>query len=180
LASLHLQYCHSNDLLLYDRGYPSYDFIYQHLEKGLDYLMRIKIAFSQMTKDFHSSGKRSQVIDIYPAKNIKILDKDYDKNTPIKVRLVRIELPKGEVEILITSLVSSKKYPNKLFKELYFKRWRVETFYDELKNKLKVEHFSGYSEQSIQQDFNAALFVSNVQTLILGEIQEEVIQESKN
>ena len=29
----------------------------------------------------------------------------------------------------------------------------VETFYGELKNKLKVEHFSGYSNNTIQQDF---------------------------
>src|SRR5690606_1703382 len=60
------------------------------------------------------------------------------------------------------------------FKELYFKRWGVETFYDELKNKLRVEHFSGYSNQSILQDFKAALFVSNVQTLIVSELEDEL------
>ena len=67
-----------------------------------------------------------------------------------------------------------KIYPNKIFKELYQKRWRVETFYDELKNKLKVEHFSGYSNQSILQDFYTALFISNIQTLIVSEIEDEI------
>lgn len=37
------------------------------------------------------------------------------------------------------SFKDSKKYPAKLFKELYFLRWGTEIFYDELKNKLKVE-----------------------------------------
>ncbi len=69
-------------------------------------------------------------------------------------------------------------YKNKIFKELYFKRWKVERFYDQLKNKLKVEHFSGYSNQSILQDFNAALFISNLQTLIVSDLEEELNKKS--
>ena len=46
----------------------------------------------------------------------------------------------------MTSLLDSEKYPTKIFKELYFMRWGVEPFYDELKNKLKVGCFTGYSK----------------------------------
>ena len=179
LAESHLEHCKANDLLIYDRNYPSYDFIYQHIDKGLDYLIRSKISFNQVTTDFEASGKTSQIVEFYPRKKANTSDKPYDKDTPIKVRLIRIELPKGDVEILITSLLNSKKYPTKLFKELYFKRWRIETFYDELKNKLKVEHFSGYSNQSILQDFYATLFVSNVQTLIVSELEEEIAMQNQ-
>ncbi len=179
LALTHLKSCKSNDLLIYDGGYPSYDFINEHIQTGVDYLMRVKVSFSQVTLDFKASKKQSLITKLYPGKNAKLCDKSYSKDTPIQVRLVRVELPKGETEILITSLVDSKKHPNNLFKELYFKRWKVETFYDELKNKLKVEHFSGYSNQSILQDFYAALFVSNVQTLIVSEIEDEIAEENK-
>ena len=79
----------------------------------------------------------------------------------------------------MTSLLNSNTYPTSLFKQLYFKRWGVETFYDELKNKLKVEHFSGYSNLSIQQDFKAALFVSNVQTLIVSELEDELKENNQ-
>jgi hypothetical protein len=85
-----------------------------------------------------------------------------------------VKLPNSEDEILITSLLDENKYPSSIFKELYFKRWGVELFYDELKTKLKAEHFSGYSKNSILQDFYAALFVSNVQSLIVGEINNEL------
>jgi hypothetical protein len=180
LALSHLRCCKSNDLLLYDRGYPSYDFIHEHIEKDLDYLMRVKVSFNTLTIDFEASKKKSLIATIYPGKNAKLSDKLYSKDTPIQVRLVRVELPKGEIEILITSLLDSKEYPSSIFKELYFKRWKVETYYDELKNKLKVEHFSGYSNQSILQDFYAALFVSNVQTLIVGEIEDEITQENQH
>ena len=111
---------------------------------------------------------------MYPGKNASLSGRVYDRKTPIKIRLLRVQLPKGQVEILMTSLLDNTKYPAILFKKLYFKRWGVETFYDELKNKLKLEHFSGYSNQSIQQDFYATLFVSNVQTLIVSELEEEL------
>ncbi len=142
--------------------------------------MRVKISFSQVTIDFEKSKKKSQILDIYPGKNTKLSDKPYDKNTPIQVRLVRVDLPKGQTEILITSLLDSKEYPSSIFKELYNERWGVETFYDELKNKLKVEHFSGYSKESIQQDFYAALFVRNVQTLIASELEEELVVHNQS
>ena len=90
-----------------------------------------------------------------------------------------MKLAKGQIEVLITSLLDSNKYPTSQFKQLYFKRWGVETFFDELKNKLKIEHFSGYSNQSIQQDFKAALFVSNVQTLIVSELEDDLKQSNR-
>ena len=180
LGLLHLAKTQVNDLIIYDRGYPSYDFINTHCIKNIDYLMRVKVSFSGITKAFVSSNKKSQIVEIFPGKNAIISDKIYDKNTPIKVRLLRVELPSGETELLITSLLDSKKYPTKIFKELYFKRWGVEIFYDELKNKLKVAYFSGYSNQSILQDFNAAIFISNVQTLIVSDLEDEIIEQTKS
>ncbi|MFV8344749.1 transposase, partial [Flavobacterium sp. ZB4P13] len=75
--------------------------------------------------------------------------------------------------------LDNKKYPSSVFKELYSQRWGIETFYDRLKNKLKVEHFSGYSNESIQQDFYAALFVSNIQTLIVSELEDDLVKDNQ-
>jgi len=180
LGLLHLVKCKVGDLIIYDRGYPSYDFINTHCSKNIDYLMRVKVSFSGVTKTFIASNKRSQIVEIYPGKNADISQKKYGRNTPIKVRLLRVDLPCGETELLITSLLDSKKHPYKIFKKLYFKRWGVETFYDELKNKLKVEYFSGYSNQSILQDFNAAILISNVQTLIVSDLEDEIKELTKN
>jgi len=179
LAIDHFEHCKSGDLIIYDRGYPSYDFIYQHIKRDLDYLMRVKKNFSGLVSEFVSSGKKSLVVEMYPGKNAQLKDKQYTKDSPIKVRLLRVELDKGEVEILLTSLLDSKVYPTGQFKQLYFKRWGVETYYDELKNKLKIEHFSGYSNQSILQDFEATLFVSNVQTLIVSELEDDLNESNQ-
>lgn len=175
-----LNNCQTGDLLIYDRGYPSFDFFYEHNQRKLDFVMRIRLGFSQVIKDFVQSGKKSRIVDIKPGKNIDLKEKVYDRNCSLKVRLVRVVLPKGEIEVLATSLLDSRQFGVEIFKELYFERWRIETYYDELKNKLKMEEFSGYSNQSIQQDFYSTLFVSNIQTLIVEELNDELKMKQNN
>lgn len=174
LAFEHLKCTRNGDLIIYDRGYPSFELMYEHYQKGIHFLMRAKINFNTVTRKFHESGLTTDVVKMFPNQKINLSDKPYSKDTYIEVRLVRVVLKSGEIEILITSLIDTIKYPSSIFKDLYFLRWGVETYYDEIKNKILVEHFSGYSQYSIQQDFYAALFVSNVQSLVVNEINDEL------
>jgi hypothetical protein len=47
LVITHLSHCKKQDLLIYDRGYPSYAFIKEHIKNDLSYLMRVKVSFNQ-------------------------------------------------------------------------------------------------------------------------------------
>lgn len=67
----------------------------------------------------------------------------------LKVRLIRIELDNGEIEVLITSLLDRQKYAHTDFKPLYQQRWGSETCYDTLKNKLQIEVVSGHSPEAV-------------------------------
>lgn len=174
LALRHSDQWKEKDLIIYDRGYASYDFKYEHVKKGVDYLIRTSTTHSNVVKSFISSEKKSVIVDVVPNQKHIIEGKDYTKDSPLKVRLIRIDLPSGEIEVLMTSLLDSIKYPTKIFKELYFLRWGIETFYDELKNKLKVEYFTGYSKISIEQDFYCAIFISNLQSIIVNDLEEEL------
>lgn len=142
--------------------------------------MRVKKDHSKAVKSFVCSGKRTLIVDIFPPERLSLEGKNYNKNTPIKVRLIRVELPNKEVEVLITSLLDSQKYPASMFKELYFLRWGIETYYDELKTKLKLEHFTGYSEKSILQDFFCTIFISNLQSVIVNDLQNELAVKNQN
>ena len=181
LALSHSHMWKKDDLIIYDRGYPSYDFINEHIKLETNFLIRVKTtySFSAITV-FLQGGKKSAVTEIYPREKQSFKDKEYDKNSGLQVRLVRIDLPNGETEVLITSLLDSRKYPSKIFKELYFLRWGVETFYDELKNKLKIEHFTGYSQVSIQQDFYCAIFISNLQSIMVNDMEEELSEKNQD
>ena len=180
LAKEHLSYTKKGDLLIYDRGYPSFELVFLHNKLGVDYLFRVKADFNNVVKTFVQSEKTSQIVEIRPTQNMSFKDKDFTKESTEKVRLIKVMLDNGTCEILMTSLLNSKRFKTKMFKELYFKRWKVETFYDELKNKLKVENFSGYSKNTIQQDFNVAIFISNLQSLIVNDLEEEIKEETKD
>lgn len=179
LALSHAHQWKKNDLIIYDRGYPSYDFINEHLKGGVDCLIRVKTNFSSVVGAFVAGGKTSVIAEIYPKQRQSFTDKAYNKDTKLKIRLLRIELSGGEVEVLMTTLLDSKNYPSKLFKELYFLRWGVETFYDSLKNKLKVEYFTGYSNLCIQQDFLCAIFISNLQSIIVNGLGDELATQNQ-
>jgi len=180
LALEHLNHTQKDDLVIYDRGYPSFELVYHHTKREIDFLIRVKTTFNNVVKEFVKSKKKSQIVFIKPGKNISFKEKEYKKDDSIKVRLIAVKLNDGNVEILMTSLLDSKKYSNKIFKELYFKRWGIETFYDEFKNKLKVEYFSGYSNNTIRQDFNVAIFVSNIQSLVVNDLEQEIQEKTKN
>ena len=80
--------------------------------------------------------------------------------------MVKVILDNGAVEILVTNLFDTCKYPQETFKELYFKRWGIETCYDTVKNKLQLEAFSGQKVTTIIQDFYITFFLSNLQQII--------------
>ena len=179
LALKHIEYCTKNDLIIYDRGYPSFEFIYEHEIIRLNYIIRCKPDLNWQVKEFVSSKEQTCIIDLHPGKNTIFKGNNYNKNTTVKVRLVKVKLSSGETEILMTSLLEVQKYKSDIFKWVYFKRWGVETFYDVFKNKLQIENFSGYSDIAIQQDFNCTLFIRNLQSIILKDMNEEAKEQYK-
>lgn len=172
-----------NELIILDRGYPSFELICELHKLNIDYVMRIKPRFSNITEKFMESDLMELTTEITqsrPHRKISLLKVFHFQDKSVKVRLVKVLLSSGETELLITSLTNKTKYPATIFKELYFKRWGIETLYDKLKNKLLIENFTGYSETSILQDFYCTLFLSNIQSLLVGEANEELISRKES
>jgi hypothetical protein len=89
--------------------------------------------------------------------------------------LIKVVLSSGEVEILLTSLLSKEQYPQELFKELYFKRWGVEKAYDVIKNIFEIENFTGLTQIAINQDFLAIILTNNIASLVMSGVMEEKV-----
>ena len=172
LAHKHIKLLSDKDLVIFDRGYPSFALAYEILEKGANFLFRCKHDYNNVTKQFMISDKQEDIVEIKSKQKQSFKNKTYTKDSTIQVRLTKVPLDNGEVELLMTSLLDKEKYPYECFKRLYSKRWGIETYYDRLKNILNVENFSGLTNQSILQDFQCALFISNVQSLIIEEAQQ--------
>lgn len=180
LSREHFKFSKKGDLIIMDRSYPSFESIYHLQQDEIHFLFRCKKYFSNQVKAFYQSGGKEAIIEIKPSQHKSFKDLAYDKEDKISVRMVRIRLPDGEIEILMTSLLDNEKFPYKEFKALYFKRWKVETFYNRFKNIIGVEHFSGTCDQFIQQEFNCALYISNMQTIMSIDANKEVKECYKN
>jgi hypothetical protein len=178
----HFKQLKKQDLLLADRGYPSYEFFSIITEKyASNFLIRMK---KTMYKDMQflfdkDSLIKDTVVTLKPTTK-KLREEIIQQNLPleIKVRFVQVILDDGEVEVIGTSVLDEEVLETKDFKELYFKRWGIETYYEIIKNRLSLENFSGLSALAVKQDFFATIFISNLETIITLCANEEL--EAKN
>lgn len=154
-----------NSLLLFDRAYPSAEFIALLYESGFQFIMRVRDKFNLVADKIKEQG----II------NLKHNDKEY------AVRVLKVELKTGEIETLLTSL-NQEQLPTHEAGELYFKRWKVEVAYDRLKSKLELENFSGKTKVSVLQDFYATIYLSNMAAFAAEEADKKVARadEGKN
>ena len=91
----------------------------------------------------------------------------------MKIRVIKVELPSGEIEYLATNIFDSNISVEE-FKWVYRKRWGIESRYDDVKNKLEIENFTGYSPNAILQDFYATMFLANLAGVLEYDLHEEV------
>ncbi len=183
-AEAFLENSAQNDLRIYDRYFASFELIFKHLKKEIQFVMRCKVDFNLVVKKFVASGKKQSEVEFSIPKNLlPALQRQghaVGPATTVRVRLVRVEIGQAEPEILITSLLDLKKYPHGCFKELYSYRWGDETRFDQIKNKLQIEVFSGHKPQAIYQDFFATIIASNLHNMICKECTQKLKQINAN
>ena len=181
LLEKHMSKLKSGDLLLLDRGYPSFYLFFSLMAQKVDFTVRMKGSWWKAVREFRKSGEKERIV------TFTLPDKDQNKmvgypasaSNPIKCRLVRVELDSGEVEILCTSLIDTEQYPNEQFKELYHFRWNEEEAYKLLKNRIELENFSGKTAKAVKQDFHAKMFLMTLSAAYAHPIEERVKREFK-
>lgn len=177
-----VSHLYEDSLTLFDRGYPSFALMYLMLnqETPRHFIMRCKATFNSEVRQFVSSGKSSQIIELGATREAIAALHEYGYKityqTKIKVRMVKVMLSNGEVEVLLTNLYDERLFPVSDLKYLYGLRWGIETAYGKQKNQMQMEQFSGHRTICIQQDYAAGLFVANLQSLIEKQCQSKVKQ----
>lgn len=175
LANQHIEYCTKGDLILYDRGYPSFDLFMNTLSSGSHFCARVAVANWNVAKKLVESGQTEIIIEIEPGNELK---RKYKKQgiavEPIECRFVCVELPSGEKEVLITSLLDTINYPHSIFKNLYHLRWDIEESYKKDKHRLQLENFSGKTIIAIYQDFYATILLANLTSIFSTSLDDDI------
>jgi len=181
LLMQHLDKVKKGEMLLLDRGYPCFWLLFLLKAKGVEFCVRLKDNWWLKVKAFTESGEKERIVTFaLPKKDRKKLEDFPDmQESTITCRLIKIELPNGEQEILCTSLIDSQKYEYEEFDSLYHYRWNEEEAYKLLKSRIELENFSGKTAQAVKQDFHAKVFLMTLCAAYAHPIEEKVTEEYK-
>jgi len=163
---------------IYDRGFNGNGLPYLHHRHGSHCIIRLPTKRSPTIKKFILSGDKEMFITLKlqqrALRTLRELGLNPVNNAPVKVRYVRVDLPTGEVEVLMTTILNNKKYPPSLFDDLYDSRWGVETSIFVLKSFLQLAQFSAYTLPGVEQDLWSTFWMFNVQSAIIYSVEDEV------
>lgn len=177
----HLPYMKQGDLLLLDRGYPCFWLLFLLAAKKIDFCVRLKSDWWLKVNAFLKSPQADDFVTFtLPKKDWDRL-KEYPeiRNQELRCRLVKVELPNGEIEILGTSLADQETYPANEFKALYHHRWSEEEGFKLLKSRIELERFTGKTALAVRQDFHAKILLLTLTAVYAHPIEERVRQEFK-
>ncbi len=180
-AALHFEKVGPGDLILTDRGYPAFWLFALIRAQEADFCTRMPLGVWNVVDEFVKTGLAEQIVDLTPTDQARAECQERGLSTdPLKVRLVRIELVTGEIEVLATSLLDPIVYPHALFEDLYHHRWPVEESYKVIKCRVEVERFSGETKHAVYQDFHAKIFTVNLTAIMAHPAQKVVTEQSQN
>lgn len=171
-ASEHVTILQPGDIVMADRGFCSFKFFAEIRQKNAEFIIRIPDgSYAGYHQLLPTPSTRDVTVEVPRSKQ---LESEQHHPASMSIRFIRVDLPDGEVEILGTSLLDRNRYPWREFKKLYYKRWRIETFFQAIKSRLAIENFSGRTVEAIKQDFFSTLFVSGLETVLAAEANEEL------
>jgi hypothetical protein len=158
LAELGQRFGKRKGIVVFDRGYPSKDFIKYLQDKEITYVMRVQEGFNARIDGLKQGSKRIRL------------------DEGITVGVLAFALAGGEREALTTNL-DKEEMEDGVFPELYYKRRPIETKCNQLKRKFELENFSGRLLDNVKRDFYAMMTASNTLASALREANGKIKKE---
>ena len=128
-----IKYLRFNDIVIFDRGYYSFDIVEKLNKIGVNYIFRLK----------------------YNKKEVQYMKKNdiYDYNFKIKnvnYRIVSYRIDNSEEDYYLFTNLMYKSIED--LKELYWKRWKVEIHFKESKYNLSLNNITLKTDNSLKQE----------------------------
>jgi len=154
----------TKSVLLFDRGYPSYD-LFRRLTTVDRQFFIFRCAATctfPAVEAFVKSGKADATIWITPSNKAlaRLSPRQRKKLKAIKVRGILLQQPDGTVSVLLTNLLNRTLYSRQDIVDLYFRRWAVENYYKDEKVTLQIETFHSQTPNGIRQELFAAMIMT--------------------
>ncbi len=170
----------AGDVIVLDRAYAEYVLLAYAQKQQREIVVRLPRGRFSVCEEFWQSKVPEQIIELpLPATPAtRALVEQLGLPQQLTVRLIRVVLPSGETEVLMTTLLDQVAYPAAEFKQVYGWRWGEETFFDRFKNIFEVERFSGTSLTAIEQDVRGAFFLASLESVLNKPDQQVLGQQA--
>ena len=163
-------------MIIMDRGYPSTPAFLKFIDDEIYFVARLKSSDYKAEQRSLKSNDEDVEIELTKARRKNYIGKNEEaimmSRDSFSLRMVRVLLDDGRHEVLATNL-PREKFPEECFAEVYHMRWGIETAYEVLKDRLKIENFTGIKPLLIEQDINSTIYVSNLAEDIICDIEDE-------
>lgn len=173
------QHAPEKSVLLFDRGYPSYDLFRALSEARQRVLFRCAATSTfPAVEAFVQSGQAEATIWITPSHSAraKLSPRQRQRLKAIKVRVILLQHPDGTVSVLLTNLLKRTEYPRQQILDLYFRRWALESYYKDEKVTLQLETFHSRTPNGIRQELLAAMLMTVITRTLMMLAQQIYLQ----
>jgi len=166
LFGTHWAAMRAGDVLVCDRAYADYSVLAAVVAQGCHFVIRFPRQSFTAVNAFWAAHAQERVVTLEVTSKARAYVRAQRLPATLRVRLVKVVLPTGEVEVLGTDLLDAQTYPAAEFKLVYGWRWQHETYHDRIKNIFELERFSGTSVQVIKQDFYGVIFLATLESIL--------------
>lgn len=155
---------HEGDLIICDRHYAGANLYVEYKRSGLEFItrahQRIDTAKLERVKE-HAAD--DSVVKMPLTKNYRREDSSLPENILVRLIEVKAKVRGKKVNFwLVSSLIDSSKYPADEIRDLYRKRWRVETLIEEIKIWLGSDVLRSKTAPGIRKEVYARIVAGNL------------------
>jgi len=179
LFETHLAVTQRDDVLVCDRAYADYSVMAMLLAWQCHFVIRFPRQSFTAVNAFGAASAQERVVTLEVPSSARAYVSQHQLPTTLRVRLIKVLLVSGEVEVLGTDLLDARTYPASEFKTVYGWRWQHETYHDRIKNIFELERFSGKSVQAIKQDFYGVIFLATLESILSKPAQAELTAQGE-
>ncbi len=159
----------TGDLLVVDRGIPSFEFFLDCQEFDVRTLARISKVWQPESIKVLGLGDELVLISPCCAERKRLRGLGLNPNQKLTLRMITYHIPGGETIRLLTDLMDSEQYPALELARLYHERWEAELAFDEIKTHFlkppsggQPTHFRSKTPEGVYQEAYGALIAHNL------------------
>ncbi len=170
-----------NSLIILDCGYGYFSTVKELISSNKQFCIRISSSQSQFSKTVLENKSDDYITFWTPTDSEKATAKRHGLCCEaIQVRVTKIILASGEVEILVSSLFDFSIITKEEMSILYFKRWGIEENIKKMKPKMKLEQFGCKLPKGVYQAFYIPIFMMNLVAILGNEVTPEIETQTVN